>query len=152
MWSQILMLRILNNRMIFTYKSIIIFFIYMIFASVSQATSIDQLKITSDKLTINKSTSTATFSGRVTVTFDDLKLTTSTLNVAYSDTDNTKEIKQIVIPGKLKVIKNCGAEVATANSGSFDNSTKKLILKGNVRMYKEGNVLITDKLIYSSSL
>ena len=74
----------------------------MIFASVSQATSIDQLKITSDKLTINKSTSTATFSGRVTVTFDDLKLTTSTLNVAYSDTDNTKEIKQIVIPGKLK--------------------------------------------------
>ena len=146
------MLRILNNRMIFTYKSIIVFFIYMIFASVSQATSIDQLKITSDKLTINKSTSTATFSGRVTVTFDDLKLTTSTLNVAYSDTDNTKEIKQIVIPGKLKVIKNCGSEVATANSGSFDNSTKKLILKGNVRMYKEGNVLITDKLIYSSSL
>jgi lipopolysaccharide transport protein LptA len=124
----------------------------MIFTNVAQATSIDQLKITSDKLTINKATSTATFLGMVTVIFDDLKLTTSALNVIYSDTDNTKEIKQIIIPGKLKVIKNCGTEVVTANSGSFDNSTKKLILKGNVRMYKEGNLLITDKMIYSSSL
>ncbi|MDP4708525.1 MAG: hypothetical protein NWS20_00765 [Rickettsiaceae bacterium] len=138
--------------MIFIYKSILVLLIYVISASAAQATSIDQLKITSDKLSINKAKATATFSGMVTVIFEDLKLTTSLLNVIYSDTDDTKEIKQVIIPGKLKVIKNCGAEVATANSGYFDNSTKKLTLKGNVRMYKDGNVLITNKLIYSSSL
>tara|TARA_B110000503_G_scaffold40618_1_gene66755 strand:+ start:2507 stop:2965 length:459 start_codon:yes stop_codon:yes gene_type:complete len=152
MWSQILILRILNNHMIFNCKSILIFFICIMFSNISHATSIDQLKITSDKLTINKDTATATFFGKVTVIFDDFKLTTSILKIIYDDANNTKEIKKIIIPEKLKAIKNCGTEIVTANGGVFDNSTKKLTLKGNVRMYKEGNVLITDKLIYLISL
>ena len=61
-----------------------------------------------------------------------------------------KDIKEIIIPTKLKAIKNCGQEILFADSGYFDNSTKKLTLTGNVRMLKDGNVLVTDKLIYSA--
>ena len=124
----------------------------MWFANISLAASIDELKITSDNLTIQKDASTATFTGNVIVFFDNLKLTTTELIVYYAGTNNKKEISKIVIPVKLTAIKNCEKEVVIADKGIFDNSTKKLTLEGNITMQKEGNILITDKLIYSSSL
>lgn len=138
--------------MIFRYKIIFLFCVYLIVPNIATATSMDKLKITSDNLTIQKDESTATFTGTVTVIFDNLKLTTSKLTVLYSDVGGSKEIKEIIIPAKLKAIRDCGAEVITADKGNFNNSTKKLTLEGNVHMQKKGNVLITNKLIYSSSL
>ncbi len=136
----------------FRYKIIFMFYCCFIFFNIAVATSMDKLKITSDNLTIQKDKSTATFTGMVTVIFEDLKLVTSKITVFYNDIEGSKEIKNIVIPYKLKAIKNCTNEVITADKGVFNNSTNKLTLEGNVYLQKEGNILITDKLIYSNSL
>ncbi|GAB4163271.1 MAG: hypothetical protein Tsb006_2140 [Rickettsiaceae bacterium] len=112
----------------------------------------ERVDITSEVLTISKEDLSATFENGVIVLFDDLKLSTAKLVVYYSDLDSKdkKEMKKIVIPGKLKAVKNCGKEIIIADSGEFDNSAKVLTLNGNVQLQKEGNILVTDKLIYSA--
>lgn len=110
----------------------------------------DKINIKSNHLTIQKNDLSATFKGSVILTFDDLKLYSSVLKIYYTNTSEKKDIKEIVIPVKLKAVRNCGQEILFADSGHFDNSTKKLTLTGNVKMLKEGNVLVTDKLVYSA--
>ena len=110
----------------------------------------DKINIKSNHLTIQKNDLSATFKGSVILTFDDLKLYSSILKIYYTNTSEKKDIKEIVIPVKLKAVRNCGQEILFADSGHFDNSTKKLTLTGNVKMLKEGNVLVTDKLVYSA--
>lgn len=110
----------------------------------------NKVNIKSDSLTIKKTDLSATFKGAVVLTFEDLKLYSLILKVYYTDATEKKDIKEIIIPTKLKAIRNCGQEILFADSGYFDNSTKKLMLTGNVKMLKDGNVLVTDKLIYSA--
>lgn len=110
----------------------------------------NKINIKSNSLAIKKTDLSVTFKGAVVLTFEDLKLYSLILKVYYTDTTEKKYIKEIIIPTKLKVIKNCGQEILFADSGYFDNSTKKLTLTGNVRMLKDGNVLVTDKMIYSA--
>lgn len=110
----------------------------------------DKLNIKSNNLTIKKVDLSATFEGSVILTFDDIKLYSSKLKIFYTDATDKRDVKEIIIPVKLKVTKNCGQEILFADSAHFDNSIKKLTLTGNVRMLKEGNVLVTDKLIYSA--
>ena len=131
-------------------KKIFMFFICacMLFADVTLASN-NKLNITSDNLTVKKDQLTATFNGYVTATFDDLKLITSKLTVFYTDIADKRKIKKIVIPFKLRAIKNCGEEIIIADKGVFNNLTKKLTLEGNVKIQKEGDVLVTNKLIYS---
>ncbi len=131
-------------------EKIFMFFICvcMIFVDIASA-STNELNITSDTLSIKKDQSTATFNGIVTVTFDDLKLITSKLTVFYTDIADKRKIKKIVIPFKLRAIKNCGEEIIIADKGVFNNLTKKLTLEGNVKIQKEGDVLATNKLVYS---
>lgn len=137
--------------MIFTLKqSIILFICITIFLTMEARAAIENLKITSDNLTVTKSKLSATFEGSVIVRFEDIKLTTSKLTIFYTDLTDKKEIKKIVIPVKLKAIKNCGKEVIIADKGEYENSKKKLTLEGNVKMLKEGNILATNKLIYSA--
>lgn len=112
----------------------------------------DKINIKSDYLTIKKTDLSATFQGSVVLTFEDLKLYSSILKVYYTDISEERDIKEIIIPTKLKAIRNCGQEILFADSGHFDNSTKKLTLTGNVKMLKKGNVLVTDKLVYSAKL
>lgn len=131
----------------------IIYFLSLLLTSNANAGIMDSLNVTADNLTIQKDKGTATFSGSVTILFDNLKLKTSKLIVFYQNNDSTdSKIKKIVIPGKLKAIHNCPPETITADKGIFDNLTKKLTLSGNVHVQKEDNILITDKLVYSSSL
>ncbi len=131
-------------------KLIGLIFIYIFIAYTHFSYANDKLNIKSDHLTIKKTDLSATFEGSVVLTFDDLKLYSSKLKIFYTDITDKRDIKEIIIPVKLKAIKNCGQEILFADSGHFDNSTKKLTLTGNVRMLKEGNVLVTDKLIYSA--
>ena len=111
----------------------------------------NNLKITSDSLAIKQEELSAIFSGSVLVVFDNLRLTSSKLIVFYTDISQKRDIQKIVIPSKLKATKDCGKEIVIADSGEFDNITKKLTLIGNVRMQKDGNVLVTDKLVYSAN-
>lgn len=131
-------------------KSIKLILLFVITLQTYNITASDKINIKSDHLTIKKTDLSATFQGSVILTFDDLKLYSSILKIYYTDISEEKDIKEIIIPAKLKAIRNCGQEVLFADSGHFDNTTKKLTLTGNVKMLKEGNVLVTDKLVYSA--
>lgn len=138
--------------MIILKKYIKLTIIFIIAIQASATTANDKINIKSDHLTIKKDDLSATFYGSVILTFNDIRLYSSTLKIHYTNNSDKKNIKKITIPKKLKAIKNCGQEVLFADSGYFDNSTKKLTLIGNVKMLTEGNVLVTDKLVYSAKL
>ena len=115
----------------------------------------DKIQITSDNLTLNKKDLSATFEGNVRVFFEDQAVSTNKLIIYYSDLGPKREIVKIIFPTKIKAIKNYknGAiDVVVANSGEFDNLAKKLTLLGNVRMQKDANILVTDKMIYFAKL
>ena len=131
-------------------KKVIIGVFLLLFSYISFAAKSTNLKINSDNLTIKQDKLSATFSGSVSVIFDNLRLSTTKLIIFYTDLGPKKEIRKIVIPSKLKAIKDCGKEIIIADRGEFDNLTKKLTLEGNVKMEKEGDILVTNKLVYSS--
>lgn len=137
--------------MILVSKKIVTFLICacILFADITLASN-NKLAITSDNLTVKKDQLTAIFNDDVTITFGDLKITTSKLIIFYTDITDERKIKKILIPFKLRAIKNCGKEIIIADEGTFDNLTKKFTLEGNVKIQKEGNVLATNKLVYSS--
>ncbi len=132
-------------------KQVLIIILLSLAHNSAVASMPDNLKISSDSLAIKQDELSATFSGSVLVIFDNLRLTTSKLIVFYTDISQKRDIRKIVIPSKLKAIKDCGKEIVIADRGEFDNITKKLTLNGNVKMQKDGNVLVTDKLIYSAN-
>ena len=110
--------------MIFKHKLLSLFYFYILFVNVTFANPFDNLKIHSDHLTIQKDTSMATFSGNVIVHFEDAILTTSKLIVYYTSINNSQKITKIVIPGKLKALKDCGKEIIIADEGMFNNVKK----------------------------
>lgn len=122
--------------------------LFLILFSITNVLALDKVQITSEELTINKSDLTAIFNENVILLFENMKLSTSKLIIYYSNEDNKKEIKKIIIPNKLKAIRNQGAEIIIADRGEFDNHLKQLTLTGNVKMQKDGNILFTKKLIY----
>lgn len=126
----------------------LIIYLYFISFGIGYVHASDKVQITSEELIINKSDSTAIFDENVLLIFEDMKLSTSKLIIHYSDAKNNKEIKKIVIPNKLKAIRDKEKEIIMADYGEFDNLTKKLVLTGNVKMQKDGNILFTKKLIY----
>ena len=125
-----------------------IIYSYLILHGIGSSFASEQVQITSEELTINKSDYTAIFEENVLLIFEDMKLSTSKLIIHYSDANNNKQIKKIVIPNKLKAIRNKETEIIVADCGEFDNQSKKLVLIGNVKMQKDGNILFTKKLIY----
>ncbi|MDC0864605.1 LptA/OstA family protein [Rickettsiaceae bacterium] len=111
-----------------------------------------RLNISSDSLRMQNDNMSATFLGNVKLVFNNFELITDRLIVFYSNSSDKKEIEKIVIPVSLKAINMCYEEIVTADSGEFDNSTKKLTLEKNVRILRDGNTLVTDKVVYSSYL
>ena len=74
--------------------------------------------------------------------------------IYYSDLGPKREIIKIVFPTTIKAIKSNknNVDIIVADSGEFDNLSKKLTLLGNVRMQKDANILVTDKMIYFAKL
>ena len=126
-----------------------LFIIYVMCINITHSYA-SKLNITSDNLRIQNDNLTASFSGNVKLVFSDFELFTTKLIVVYSDTSNKKDIKKIIIPTQLKAVRLCNGEIIIADSGEFDNLMKKLTLEKNVRMLKDGNTLVTDKVVYSS--
>ena len=114
----------------------------------------DKIQITCDHLTLNKKDLSATFENNVRVTFEDQNISTNKLIIYYSDLGPKREIIKIVFPTTLKAIKSNknNVDVIIADSGEFDNLAKKLTLLGNVRIQKDANILVTDKMVYFAKL
>ena len=114
----------------------------------------DKIQIRCDNLTLNKKDLSATFENNVRVLFEDQDISTHKLIIYYSDLGPKREIIKIVFPTTIKAIKSDknNVDVIIADSGEFDNLTKKLTLLGNVRVQKDANILVTDKMVYFAKL
>lgn len=127
--------------------------IIMLFVLDSLASNI---KINSDNLVVNKKDLSAIFKGNVVLKFNDMKLSTKELRVFYVYVEKEKTIKNIIIPEKLTLLVNNNDDSSPtsviADSGEFDNFTKKLTLKGNVLINQDDNLLSTDELVYKAVL
>lgn len=112
-----------------------------------------ELNIDSNNLDIDKQKGTAVFSGKVKVVFQDMVLKTEKIEVVYQKDDSgSGAVDRIIIPGKLKAIKNCGKEMALARKGVFYAKKSKLELFGGVILEKEDKVLKTMTLVYYTNL
>ena len=114
----------------------------------------DKIQITCDNLILNKKDLSATFENNVRVVFEDQNISTNKLIIYYSDLSPKREIIKIVFPTTIKAIKSNknNVDVIIADSGEFDNLAKKLTLLGNVRIQKDANILVTDKMVYFAKL
>lgn len=131
-----------------------IFFI-TIFNILSCLASDQKVHVNSDELSLSKNTNSATYQGNVVVTFDNITIFTEKIIIQYSkrSTNHKKnEIEQIIFPELIKYINFCADEVALANSGAFNNFTRKMVLSGNVRIKKDDYILYTDKMVVIAKL
>lgn len=112
----------------------------------------NQVKITSDDLIVDDKSLSADFKGSVTVVFEDMILKTDDLKIRYVDNKGKKSIDKIEIPGRLKAIKTTCQELVIADRGEYSVSSNQLVLYGNVRMQRDNNILITDKMVYVAKL
>ncbi|MGC0372392.1 MAG: hypothetical protein DGJ47_001105 [Rickettsiaceae bacterium] len=109
----------------------------------------NKIDINSDELVIDKEQMRSSFKGNVVVYFDEYKLTTSELIVHYSKQQN---IKSIIIPTPLKLIKKCGSEIVIADKAIYEPASNELSLIGNVLVNKDEHILKTQKVIYYTKL
>lgn len=117
----------------------------------------NQVNIKSEQLIIKRASNKAIFSGDVIVRFHEFKLHTDSIIVYYEnssseESDAIERIREIKIPGRLKVVNDCAEEISLAGRARFDNRSKKLTLEKDVVMLKEGKLLKTDKLVYLAKL
>ncbi len=133
--------------------------ILLLFNFVTSAQNTD-LDILSQSLKIDNNKQIAVFDQDVIVILGSIKLYTNKLEIYYHKNANAdvsssnfeQNIIKIIIPQKIKAIKQDEDTVIIANSAEFDNITKILTLIGDVMLYKDGNVIHTDELIYQSNL
>ena len=94
----------------------------MILANNLHAQSID---ISSDKLTIDRQSKTACFSGKVQITFEDIILIAKKIKIHYDDISDKHSISKIEIIGNFKALQD--DHIILANGGGiYDLTTKEL--------------------------
>lgn len=114
--------------------------------------NLDTININSDKLGLDQEESSATFTGSVVIAFEDLALKTDNIKVLYKKGNKKNKLDTIVIPQKFVVTKSCGKEIVIADSGLYIHDKNKLILKGNVILYKDGDIITSDKAVYITKI
>lgn len=128
---------------------IAIFYIPFVRADQNQK---DKIQVNSDKLTLNQDDLSATFSGSVVILFEDGALKTNIIKVYYKKEEDNHKIDKIIFPEKFTITKDSGKEIIIADSGEYLNNKNKLILNGNVILYKDGNIIITEQAVYFTKL
>jgi lipopolysaccharide transport protein LptA len=114
--------------------------------------NLDAININSDKLSLDQEESSAVFTGSVVVEFEDLELKTDNIKALYKKSDKKNKLDTVIIPQKFVVTKSGGKEIVIADSGLYMHDHNKLILKGNVILYKDGDIIISDKAVYITKI
>jgi lipopolysaccharide transport protein LptA len=130
----------------------LLFCLFVCFSAVAIDLKDAELFIKSDSLNINQKKQFASFSGNVIVYLEDIQLETTNLVVYYDEINNKKSIVKILIPTSLVATTKTDDEVIMADHGEYDVLENKLTLIGSVKLLKNDNILVTDKMIYFSSL
>ncbi len=114
--------------------------------------SLEAININSDKLSLDQEESSATFTGSVVVEFEDLELKTDNIKALYKEVNKKNKLDTVIIPQKFVVTKSDGKEIVIADSGIYIHNNNKLILKGNVILYKDGDIILSDKAVYFTKI
>lgn len=138
-------------------KSLKIFLLYILFALITSnnllAIEEDGLDVDSDSLVVERSKNKATFKGNVVLKFRGMVLKTDLIEVFYTKDEQEKQnLEKIIIPGKLKAVREEFDEVAIADKALYEAKDDILTLSGNVLLYKDGNLVKTKTFVYENLL
>lgn len=128
--------------------------ILLLFSSKSFAFEISNgdLMIQSDSLVVNQKKHMAVFKGMVKLYFNDLCLRTHEIKVLYKQINNKNTIEKIIVPNKLGAIRSIDEDIIIADSAEYTADNNQLILKGNIIIQHDDNILSTDQMIYITNL
>ncbi len=124
--------------MLRTIFNIFIFYFLFILNSFSE-----ELKITSDKLEIDRSNKISIFTGNVYLYNKDLKLWGEKLTVFFNEEDD--EIKEIQAEKNVKIIKQ--EITAFGDKGFYIPQLNVVNLRGNVEVQENKNYVKCDELV-----
>ena len=102
----------------------------------------NELKISSDKLEVDRENKIAIFSGSVYAYNEDIKIWSEELTINFNNNEN--EIQQLKAKKKVKII-NQGI-IATGKTGKYDPNLETLHMYGNVEVIESNNFVICDEL------
>lgn len=120
-------------------------------AQVSQEKQAKQAKqasgpiiITSDTLRADGAKGTATFSGSVVATGDELHMEADTMKVYYAAGGG--DLERIEASGSVKLVRE--NRIVTSEQAIYDAFERKMTFTGNARAVEDGNVLVGTKITY----
>jgi lipopolysaccharide export system protein LptA len=101
------------------------------------------VEVTSDRLDIDQTTGTATFSGNVVVVQGDLTLTADRVRVEYGQTE-PREIERIFAFDNVTLVSP--TEAAEGDEAVYEVATRSVLMTGNVILTQELNAVSGDRL------
>lgn len=110
-----------------------------------------KLTITSEELEYNRQNNTAIFSGQVHAFQDSLdiygdKMLVELKNDGSNTSEESSKIKYIKITGNVRIITD--SEQITAEQAEYKPKQNSIVLKRNVELRQNNNVVTGDELIY----
>lgn len=108
------------------------------------------IEITADKLKLEQDQQMATFTGNVDAVQGETRLRTDLLRVFYTSSEERKasgdqqSVRRLEAEGNVVITKP--GDVATGNSGTYDLTTRKMVLLGDVVLTQKDNVVRGDRL------
>lgn len=110
------------------------------------------IEILSDEAQYYNSANKAVFKGNVVATQDTLVIKTAVMEVDMEKSAANKEehggISKAVLTGGVDITNV--SDNATSETGEYDGKTGVMILRGNVVLKQNGNIMYGDELVYSS--
>ncbi len=103
----------------------------------------DTIKITSEKLNINRDSNISVFSGNVYAEDDNIKLWSDKISIFYDETK--KNVYEIIAEKNVKIIVN--EVTAYGNYSKYLIDNEELLMKGDVVVIEKDNKIRSDQLI-----
>ena len=121
-------------------KNILICFFCFLFISIANA---KQIKITSNKLEIDRSANISIFSGKVYALEDNLEIWSEKLIVTSSEDE--KRVKEINAYGNVKILRE---ELSiNGNEAKYSPNKNTLVVFGEVEVMQSKNIILCDKIV-----
>ncbi len=127
----------LNN----TLSKLLISFLVIFIFCINNVTA-KELKITSEKLEIDRGKKLSIFTGNVYAKQEDMEIWSEKLIVKY--TENEEQIDEVKAESKVKIIRD--NMVATSEIGYYWPQNNELNLVHNVKVNENGNIVKCDEL------
>ena len=121
-------------------KTIFITFLSMLFINTLYA---KQIKITSDKLEINRTDNISIFSGKVYALENNLEIWSEKLIITSSE-DET-EIREINAKGNVKILRD--ELYINGDKARYNPISNKLVVFGKVEVIQNESIILCDKIV-----